>query len=56
MAGAPKIATVTVLDEDVKADKEKERCDNMAYWNKKIEDIQNSDEVLEVGPECIHLY
>jgi hypothetical protein len=46
-----KRAIVTVLDEAV--DKDKERKDYVAYWNKIIEDIQNSDEVLEGEPERI---
>jgi hypothetical protein len=40
---------VTVLDEA--ANKDKERENYVAYWNKIIEDIQNSDEVLEGEPE-----
>jgi hypothetical protein len=43
---------VTVLDE--KIDKADERENYIAYWNKIIEDIQNSDEVLEGEPERIH--
>jgi predicted KAP-like P-loop ATPase len=43
---------VTVLDE--KVDKENEQAKYIAYWNKIIEDIQNSDEVLEDEPERIH--
>jgi hypothetical protein len=43
---------VTVLDEAVNKDKERENY--VAYWNKIIEDIQNSDEVLEGEPERIH--
>jgi hypothetical protein len=42
---------ITVLDE--KVDKANEREDYRAYWNKIIEDIQNSDEVLEGEPERI---
>ncbi|MDR1031109.1 MAG: hypothetical protein LBL76_09595 [Treponema sp.] len=42
---------VTVLDEEVNKDKERENY--VAYWNKIIEDIQNSDEVLEGEPERI---
>ncbi|MDR1302689.1 MAG: hypothetical protein LBK43_09520 [Treponema sp.] len=42
---------VTVLDEVVNKDKERENY--VAYWNKIIEDIQNSDEVLEGEPERI---
>jgi hypothetical protein len=40
---------VTVLDE--KADKANGREDYIAYWNKIIEDIQASDEMLEGEPE-----
>ncbi|MDR1024669.1 MAG: hypothetical protein LBL56_03005 [Treponema sp.] len=40
---------VTVLDD--KVDGEKERQDYIAYWNKIIEDIQNSGEVLEGKPD-----
>jgi hypothetical protein len=40
---------ITVLDE--KVDKENERERYTAYWNKIIEDIQNSDEALEGEPE-----
>jgi predicted KAP-like P-loop ATPase len=43
---------VTVLDETI--DKENEQAKYIAYWNKIIEDIQNSDEVLEDEPERIH--
>jgi len=43
---------ITVLDE--KIDKENERVNYIAYWNKIIEDIQNSDEELEGEPERIH--
>jgi hypothetical protein len=42
---------VTVLDETV--NKEHERENYIAYWNKIIEDIQNSDEALEGEPERI---
>jgi hypothetical protein len=42
---------VTVLDE--KVDKTNERENYIAYWNKIIEGIQNSDEVLEGEPERI---
>ncbi|MHC6203124.1 hypothetical protein ACYULU_08005 [Breznakiellaceae bacterium SP9] len=42
---------ITVLDE--KADNANERENYIAYWNKIIEDIQNSDEVLEGEPERI---
>ena len=42
---------ITVLDE--KIDKENERVNYIAYWNKIIEDIQNSDEELEGEPERI---
>jgi hypothetical protein len=42
---------VTVLDEAVNKDQERENY--VAYWNKIIEDIQNSDEVLEGEPERI---
>jgi hypothetical protein len=42
---------VTVLDE--KVSKENEREHYIAYWNKIIEDIQNSDETLEGAPERI---
>jgi hypothetical protein len=42
---------VTVLDE--KVDKANERENYIAYWNKIIEDIQNSDEVLEGDPERV---
>jgi hypothetical protein len=42
---------VTVLDE--KVEKANERENYIAYWNKIIEDIQNSDEVLEGEPERI---
>ena len=42
---------ITVLDE--KVDKANEREDYRAYWNRIIEDIQNSDEVLEGEPERI---
>jgi hypothetical protein len=45
---------VTVLDEAVNMDKEKESENYKAYWNKIIEDIQNSNEVLEGKPEHIH--
>jgi predicted KAP-like P-loop ATPase len=44
---------VTVLDE--KIDKENEQAKYITYWNKIIEDIQNSEEVLEDEPERIHL-
>jgi hypothetical protein len=40
-----------VLDE--KIDTENERKNYIAYWNKIIEDIQNSDEALEGEPERI---
>jgi hypothetical protein len=43
---------ITVLDE--KIDKENERKNYIAYWNKIIGDIQNSDEALEGEPERIH--
>jgi hypothetical protein len=49
-----KKAIVTILDEAVNTDKEKERENYRAYWNKIIEDIQNSNEVLEGEPERIH--
>lgn len=42
---------VTVLDETVNRDEEKEWEDYQAYWDKIIEDIRNSDEVLEGEPE-----
>jgi hypothetical protein len=42
---------ITVLDEEV--DKEGEAEKYIAYWNKIIEDIQNSDEALEGEPERI---
>jgi hypothetical protein len=42
---------ITVLDE--KVDKENGQERYIAYWNKIIEDIQNSDEVLEGEPERI---
>jgi len=45
-------AIITVLDEAV--DGEEERENYTAYWNKIIEDIQNSNEVLEGEPERIH--
>jgi hypothetical protein len=45
---------VTVLDEAVNTDKEKERENYKAYWDKIIKDIQNSNEVLEGEPERIH--
>jgi len=47
---------ITVLDEAVNTDKEKERENYIVYWNKIIKDIQNSNEVLEGEPERIHLY
>jgi hypothetical protein len=40
---------VTVLDEE--ADRESARVKYIAYWDKIIEDIQNSDEALEGEPE-----
>jgi len=43
---------VMVLDEAI--DKESERGNYITYWNKIIEDIQNSDEVLDGEPERIH--
>ena len=43
---------ITVLDE--KVDKANERKNYVTYWNRIIEDIQNSDEVLEGDPEQIH--
>ena len=43
---------VTVLDE--KVDKTQERANYIDYWDQIIEDIQNSDEVLEGEPERIH--
>jgi hypothetical protein len=42
---------ITVLDE--KVDRANEREDYRVYWNRIIEDIQNSDEVLEGEPERI---
>jgi hypothetical protein len=42
---------ITVLDE--KVDKANERENYITYWNKIIEDIQNSNEVLEGEPERI---
>jgi hypothetical protein len=42
---------VTVLDEAVDRNEEKEWEDYQAYWDKIIEDIQNSDEVLKGEPE-----
>jgi hypothetical protein len=45
---------VTVLDEAANTDKEKEHENYKAYWNKIIEDIQNSNEALEGEPERIH--
>lgn len=42
---------ITVLDE--KVDTENERKNYIEYWNKIIEDIQNSDEALEGEPERI---
>jgi hypothetical protein len=42
---------ITVLDE--KVDKASERENYITYWNKIIEDIQNSNEVLEGDPERI---
>jgi hypothetical protein len=42
---------VTVLDE--KVDKANEREGYIAYWNKIIEDIQDSDETLEGEPDRI---
>jgi hypothetical protein len=43
---------VTVLDEAVNKDNKRENY--VAYWNKIIEDIQNSDEALEGEPERVH--
>jgi hypothetical protein len=43
---------ITVLDE--KVNKENEQKNYIAYWNRIIEDIQNSDEVLEGEPERMH--
>ena len=42
---------VTVLDE--KINRENENKQYIAYWNKIIKDIQNSDEVLEGTPDRI---
>jgi hypothetical protein len=42
---------ITVLEE--KVDKANERENYIGYWNKIIEDIQNSNEVLEGEPERI---
>ena len=42
---------VTVLDEEV--DKENRQKNYIAYWDKIIEDIQNSDEILEGEPERV---
>jgi len=46
-------AIITVLDEAI--DKEDEQKNYITYWNKIIEDIQNSNEVLEGEPERINL-
>ncbi|MDR2095366.1 MAG: hypothetical protein LBP76_07585 [Treponema sp.] len=40
---------ITVLDEKIDTEKEKEQY--IAYWNNIIEDIKNSDELLEGEPD-----
>jgi len=42
---------ITILDETI--DKKNKRENYIAYWNKIIDDIKNSDEVLEGEPERI---